>query len=198
MTGSLDPLSTEQVTQLLKAWRGGEQSALEKLGPLVQRELHRLAHRYMARETPGHTLQTTALVNEVYLRLVNVNEVSWQDRAHFFAISARMMRRILTDFARSRNYPRRGGKAAKVSLDEALMVSGQQDRDIIALDDALREMTTLYARQSQVVEMRFYGGLTVEETADVLKVSPETVKRDWKFARVWLLRAMKGEPRDAS
>lgn len=198
MTGSLDPVSTERVTQLLKAWRGGEQRALEKLGPLVQRELHRLAHRYMARENPDHTLQTTALVNEVYLRLVNVHEVSWQDRAHFFAIAARMMRRILTDFARSRNYPRRGGKAVKVSLDEALMVSTQQDRDIIALDDALSKMTTLYARQSQVVEMRFYGGLTVEETADVLKVSPETVKRDWKFARVWLLRAMSGEPRDAA
>jgi RNA polymerase sigma-70 factor, ECF subfamily len=191
-----DRQSTGEVTQLLKAWSGGEKAALEKLSPLVERELHRLAHRYMAREKPGHTLQTTALVNEVYLRLVNVPEVSWQDRAHFFAISARMMRRILTDFARSRNYLKRGGDAVQVSLDEALVVSAGRDRDIVALDDALSQLSVLYARQSQVVELRFYGGLGVEETAEVLKISPETVKRDWKFARAWLLHEMKGELQD--
>jgi RNA polymerase sigma factor (TIGR02999 family) len=198
MNDSLDRHSTGEVTQLLKAWSGGEQEALERLSPLVERELHRLAHRYMAREKPGHTLQTTALVNEVYLRLVNVQEVSWQDRAHFFAISARMMRRILTDFARSRSYLKRGGDAMQVSFDEALVVSAGQDRDIVALDDALSKLGVLYQRQSQVVELRFYGGLTVEEAAEVLKISPETVKRDWKFARSWLLREMNGELPDGS
>ena len=198
MNDSLDRHSTGEVTQLLKAWSGGEQAALEKLSPLVDRELHRLAHRYMSREKPGHTLQTTALVNEVYLRLVNVQEVSWQDRAHFFAISARMMRRILTDFARSRSYLKRGGDAVQVSLDEALVVSAGQDRDIVVLDEALNRLAVLYGRQSQVVELRFYGGLSVEEAAEVLKISPETVKRDWKFARSWLLREMNGELPDGS
>ncbi|MGA2427720.1 MAG: sigma-70 family RNA polymerase sigma factor [Candidatus Acidiferrum sp.] len=196
MHRSSDRQSTGEVTELLKAWSGGEKAALEKLSPLVERELHRLAHQYMAREKPGHTLQTTALVNEVYLRLVNVPEVSWQDRAHFFAISARMMRRILTDFARSRKYLKRGGGAVQVSLDEALVVSSGRPRDIVALDDALSQLAVLYARQSQVVELRFYGGLGVEETAEVLKISPETVKRDWKFARAWLLHEMNGELRD--
>jgi RNA polymerase sigma factor (TIGR02999 family) len=185
--------STGEVTQLLKAWSGGEQTALEKLSPLVERELRRLAHHYMAREKPGHTLQTTALVNEVYLRLVNVHEVSWHDRAHFFAIAARMMRRILTDFARSRAYLKRGGDAVQVSLDEALVVSAEREREIVALDDALNKFGALYFRQCQVVELRFYGGLTVEEAAEVLRISPETVKRDWKFARSWLLREMNGE-----
>jgi RNA polymerase sigma-70 factor (ECF subfamily) len=198
MNGSSDHRSTGEVTQLLKAWSGGEQAALEKLVPLVERELHRLAHRLMAREKPGHTLQTTALVNEVYLRLVNVQEVTWQDRAHFFAIAARMMRRILTDFARSRRYQKRGGDAVQVPLDEALVVSPDRDRDILALDDALTQLAPLYARQSQVVELRFYGGLSVEETAEVLRISPKTVKRDWTFARAWLLRAMTGERRDGS
>jgi RNA polymerase sigma factor (TIGR02999 family) len=185
MHRSSDRQSTGEVTELLKAWSGGEKAALEKLSPLVERELHRLAHQYMAREKPGHTLQTTALVNEVYLRLVNVPEVSWQDRAHFFAISAR-----------SRKYLKRGGGAVQVSLDEALVVSSGRPRDIVALDDALSQLAVLYARQSQVVELRFYGGLGVEETAEVLKISPETVKRDWKFARAWLLHEMNGELRD--
>jgi RNA polymerase sigma factor (TIGR02999 family) len=198
MNGSLDRHATGEVTQLLKAWSGGEQAALEKLSPLVERELHRLAHRYMAREKPGHTLQTTALVNEVYLRLVKIDEVTWQDRAHFFAMSARMMRRILTDSARSRSYLKRGGDAVQVSLDEALVVSAERNREIVALDEALNQFAGLYGRQSHVVELRFYGGLSVEETAEVLKISPETVKRDWKFARAWLLREMNGERRDGS
>src|SRR5271155_509782 len=169
MNGPLDQESTGEITKLLRAWSGGERAALEKLSPLVERELRRLAHRFMAREKPGHTLQTTALVNEVYLRLVNVHEVTWQDRAHFFAISARMMRRILTDFARSRSQIKRGGDAVQVPLNEALMVSADQSREIVALDEALSKMATLYARQSQVVELRFYGGMSVEESAEVLK-----------------------------
>jgi RNA polymerase sigma-70 factor, ECF subfamily len=198
MNGSLGRHSTGEVTRLLKAWSGGERAALEELSPLVERELRRLAHRFMSREKPGHTLQTTALVNEVYLRLVNVQEVSWQDRAHFFAVAARMMRHILTDFARSRSYLKRGGDAVQVEMDESLMVSVEQGRDILALDDALTKLAKLYERQSQVVELRFYGGLGVEETAEVLKISPKTVKRDWKFARAWLLRAMNGELPDGT
>jgi RNA polymerase sigma factor (TIGR02999 family) len=144
----------------------------------------------MAGENPGHTLQTTALVNEVYLRLVDIQSVSWQDRAHFFAISARMMRRILTDFARSRRYQKRGGGAVQVTLDEALVVAPEKHADILALDQALTQFAALYPRQSQVVELRFFGGLEVEEAAEALKVSPETVKRDWRFAKTWLLRAL--------
>jgi RNA polymerase sigma-70 factor, ECF subfamily len=163
----------------------------------VETELHRLAHRYMARENPGHTLQTTALVNEVYLKLVNVQDMTWQDRAHFFAISARMMRHILTDFARSRHFQKRGGAAVHVTLDEALMASPQQDADIVALDDALRQLAAVDSRKSQVVELRFFGGLSVEETAEVLKISRETVMRDWKFAKVWLLRELSGKKTDS-
>jgi RNA polymerase sigma factor (TIGR02999 family) len=150
----------------------------------------------MARENPGHTLQTTALVNEVYLRLVDIHGVSWQDRAHFFAISARLMRRILTDFARSRHYQKRGAGAVQVSLDESLLVTPQKDADIMALDAALTDFAVLYPRQSQVVELRFFGGLEVEEAAEALKVSPVTVKRDWRFAKAWLLRAINGEKGD--
>jgi RNA polymerase sigma factor (TIGR02999 family) len=149
----------------------------------VESELHRLAHKYMRREGPGKTLQTTALVNEVYLRLIDIQDVSWQNRAHFFAVSAKMMRRILTDFARSRQYQKRGGGAVQVTWDEALEVSQQPDADIVALDDALNEL-------AQVVELRFFGGLSVGETAEVLKVSQQTVLRDWKFAKVWLMRAL--------
>jgi RNA polymerase sigma factor (TIGR02999 family) len=182
-----------EVTQLLKAWGSGDDKALEQLTPVVENELHRMAHRCMAGERPGHMLQTTALVNEVYLRLVDVHAVDWQDRAHFFAISARMMRRILTDFARSRNYQKRGAGAVEVSFDEALIVSPEKDTDIMALDDALTEFAVLYPRQSQVVELRFFGGLEVPEAAEALKISPETVKRDWRFAKAWLLRAMSEE-----
>jgi RNA polymerase sigma factor (TIGR02999 family) len=149
-----------------------------------------MAHRCMARENPGHTLQTTALVNEVYLRLVDVHAVNWQDRAHFFAISARMMRRILTDFARSRRYQKRGGGRVQVTLDEALVVAPEKQADIMALDQVLTQFAALYPRQSQVVELRFYGGLDIQEAAEALKISPETVKRDWRFAKSWLLRAL--------
>jgi len=193
MQGSSEVPSKVEVTQLLKAWGGGDDQALERLTPVVQSELHRMAHRCMARENPGHTLQTTALVNEVYLRLVDVHAVSWQDRAHFFAISARMMRRILTDFARSRRYQKRGGRAVQVTLDEALVVAPEKHADIMALDQALTQFAALYPRQSQVVELRFYGGLDVAEAAEALKISPETIKRDWRFAKTWLLRAMSGE-----
>ncbi|MGA2354788.1 MAG: sigma-70 family RNA polymerase sigma factor [Terriglobales bacterium] len=192
MPGSESPSKLE-VTQLLKAWGTGDDKALDQLTPVVQQELHRLAHRCMSRERPGHTLQTTALVNEVYIRLVDVNAVEWQDRAHFFAISARMMRRILTDFARSRNYQKRGAGAVQVSFDEALIVTPEKDGDIMALDEALTEFAVLYPRQSQVVELRFFGGLEVKETAEALKISPETVKRDWRFAKAWLRRALSGE-----
>jgi RNA polymerase sigma factor (TIGR02999 family) len=193
VTGPHDAISKVEVTQLLRAWSSGDDRALDKLTPLVEGELHRLAHRYMARENPGHTLQTTALVNEVYLKLVNVQDMTWQDRAHFFAISARMMRHILTDFARSRQFQKRGGAALHVTLDEALMVSPEQDADIVALDDALGQLAALDPRKSQVVELRFFGGLSAEETAEVLKVSRETVLRDWKFAKVWLLRELNGD-----
>jgi RNA polymerase sigma factor (TIGR02999 family) len=193
MPGFSENPSQLEVTQLLKAWGTGDDKALDRLTPVVQQELHRLAHRCMSRERPGHTLQTTALVNEVYLRLVDVNAVEWQDRAHFFAISARMMRRILTDFARSRNYQKRGAGAVQVSFDEALVVTPEKDGDIMALDEALTEFAVLYPRQSQVVELRFFGGLEVKESAEALKISPETVKRDWRFAKAWLRRALAGE-----
>jgi RNA polymerase sigma factor (TIGR02999 family) len=185
-----------EVTQLLKAWGQGDDGALGRLIPLVQNELHRLARRYMSREQPDHTLQTTALVNEVYLRLVDMPQMSWQDRAHFFAISARMMRRILTDFARSRNYQKRGGTALHVSFDEALAVSQEQDAKIVAIDDALSQLAALDSRKSQVVELRFFGGLSEVEIAEVLKVSPETVRRDWRFAKSWLHRVLSGEKDD--
>jgi RNA polymerase sigma factor (TIGR02999 family) len=192
------PPSSLDITHLLKAWGQGDEHALSRLVPLVEAELHRLAHRYMSREKPDHTLQTTGLVNEVYLRLVDIAQVSWQDRAHFFAISARMMRRILTDFARSRNYQKRGGAALHVSFDEALAVSKEQDAEIVAVDEALVALAAVDVRKSQVVELRFFGGLSVEETAEVLKVSPETVKRDWRFAKAWLYQALRQEKDDAS
>ena len=182
--------SREEVTGLLQAWSGGDQGALEKLIPLVYAELHRLAKRYMARERPDHALQTTALVHEVYLRLVDCKQATWQDRAHFFAVSAQLMRRILVDFARARRYIKRGGKAHKVSLDEALVASPERGANFVAVDDALNALAAFDARKSRVVELRFFGGLSVDETAEVLKVSPETVMRDWKLAKVWLLRAL--------
>jgi RNA polymerase sigma factor (TIGR02999 family) len=190
MQGSSEVPSKVEVTQLLKAWGNGDDKALALLTPVVENELHRMAHRCMAGENPGHTLQTTALVNEVYLRLVDVHAVNWQDRAHFFAISARMMRRILTDFARARHYQKRGGGAVQVTLDEALIVAPERQADIMALDQVLTQLAALYPRQSQVVELRFYGGLDVQEVAEALKISPETVKRDWRFAKSWLLRAL--------
>jgi RNA polymerase sigma factor (TIGR02999 family) len=179
------------VTDLLVAWGHGDAAALAQLMPLVHDELHRLARREMRGERPGHTLQTTALVNEAYMRLIDVRRVEWQDRAHFFALSARIMRRILVDHARSRNYIKRGGGTRQVSLNEALVVSETCNDDLVALDDALQALAAVDARKSQVVEMRFFGGLTVEETAEALHVSPETVMRDWQFAKVWLLRALR-------
>jgi RNA polymerase sigma factor (TIGR02999 family) len=158
--------------------------------PLVYKELHRLAHRYMAGEQPGQTLQTTALVHEVYLRLVDVKSVDWQDRAHFYGLCARMMRRILVDFARSRSYQKRGGGAAHVQLEEALTVSADHGSELLEVDDALQRLSAVDSRKSQVVEMRFFGGLTVEETAVALKVSPETVMRDWRLAKAWLTREL--------
>ena len=186
------------ITQLLRAWSEGDDVALEKLTPVVENELHRIAHRCMAREKPGHTLQSAALVNEAYLRLVDIQAVSWQDRTHFFAMCARLMRRILTDYARSRNYQKRGGGAVHLSLDEGLLVTSEKQTNILALDEALTQFAILYPRQSQVVELRFFGGLEVTEVANVLKTSAVTVKRDWKFAKAWLLRALSGEVRDGS
>jgi RNA polymerase sigma-70 factor, ECF subfamily len=183
--------SPQEVTGLLLAWSEGEQAAFEKLVPLVYAELRRLAHRYMGRERPGHSLQTTALVNEAYLRLIDARRVRWQNRAHFFAVSAQLMRRILVDFARSRQYLKRGGDAQKVSLDEALVVSKEPGRDLVALDDALKALAVIDERKSQVVDLRFFGGLSVAETAEVLKVSPDTVLRDWRLAKVWLAREMR-------
>src|SRR5262245_31753611 len=185
-------LSREEVTQLLLAWRQGEQVALEKLVPLVHKELRRLAHRYMSGEREGHTLQTTALVNEAYLRLVDSSQVQWQNRAHFLAIAAQLMRRVLVDFARTRNYQKRGGEILKVEFDEAWMGStGRGGELVVALDDALEELAKLDPRKSQVVEMRFFGGLSATETAEVLKISEDTVLRDWKLAKTWLLRELK-------
>ena len=178
------------VTQLLVAWSQGDEQALEQLMPLVYQELRRLAKRYMAREYPGQTLQATALVHEAYLRLIEQRLMNWQNRAHFYAISAQMMRRILVDRARARHYEKRGGEICRMSLDEALVVGHEKEPNLVALDDALKSLAVLDPRKSQVVEMRYFGGLSVEESAGVLKVSVDTVMRDWKLAKVWLLREL--------
>jgi RNA polymerase sigma factor (TIGR02999 family) len=183
--------SPEEVTQLLLAWSDGDQAALDKLVPLVYEELHRLAHRYISRERPGHTLQTTALAHEAYLRLVNAKSVRWQNRAHFFAVAARLMRRILVDLARARHDLKRGG-GQQFSLDEVLVVSPERGADLLALDEALDGLAALNPRQSQVVELRYFGGLTEDEVAEVLKVSPRTVRSDWSLARAWLYRELSG------
>lgn len=180
--------SPHEITQLLRAWSDGDRDALEKLSPLVYKELHRLAKHYMAGERSGHTLQTTALVNEAYLRLIDWKNVHWQNRAHFFAVSAQLMRRILVDFARSHRQAKRGGDTRQVSLDEALVVSYDRSADLVALDDALNALAEIDPRKSQIVELRFFGGLSVDETAEVLSVSPRTVLQDWAMAKVWLLR----------
>jgi RNA polymerase sigma factor (TIGR02999 family) len=201
MPAFYEPPSKTAVTQLLKAWSEGDGVALEQLTPVVEDELRRMAHRCMARENPGHILQSAALVNEVYLRLVDIQTVSWQDRTHFFAMCARLMRRVLTDYARSRNYQKRGGGVVHhslESLDEGLLVTSEKQSDIMALDEALTQFALLYPRQSQVVELRFFGGLGADEVAESLKISAVTVKRDWKFAKAWLLRAISGEVRDGS
>lgn len=182
--------SPQELTQLLVAWSNGEKDALDQLIPLVYSELHRLAHRHMARENRGHPLQSTALVHEAYQRLVNLKDVNWQNRAHFFAVSAQVMRRILVDYARSRRYSKRGGEWRHVPLNEAVAVFPNRRTDIVALDDALRTLADIDPRKARVVEMRFFGGLSVNETAEVLDVSPETVLRDWRLAKVWLLREL--------
>ena len=183
----------EAITEILLAWGDGDQSALERLTPIVYAELRRRAHHYMNRERGGHTLQTTALVNEVFLKLIDSSRVRWQNRAHFFAVSAQLMRRILVDFARSRRYQKRGGAAQRISLDDAPLVSLARGGDLIALDDALTALAAIDKRKSEVVELRFFGGLSVEETAEALKVSGDTVMRDWRLAKAWLLRELNNE-----
>jgi RNA polymerase sigma factor (TIGR02999 family) len=175
-----------EITNLLARWSDGDRAALDKLFPLVFGELRRLAHRYMRREKPGHMLQTTALVNEAYLRLVDQRNVRWQNRAHFFAIASQMMRRILVDHARSRRYDKRGGGVLKISLEEAAVISMERARELVALDDALMALEKIDPRRSRVVEMRFFGGLDNDEIAEVLKIHPNTVTRDWNLARAWL------------
>jgi RNA polymerase sigma factor (TIGR02999 family) len=182
--------SPQDVTQLLLDWSVGNQAALDKLTPLVYEELHRLAHRHMNRERRDHTLQTSALVNEAYLRLINQRDVQWQNRAHFFSIASRLMRRILVDHARAHHYAKRGGGAIHVSLDEAAVVSQERAAELVSLDEALTSLAAIDQRKSQVVELRFFGGMSVDETAEALGVSPITVKRDWSTAKAWLYRAI--------
>ncbi len=187
-----------EITELLQAWRQGDERALEKLTPQVYRELHRAAKRCMERERDGHTLQTTALINELYLRLSDLKPIDWQNRAHFFALCARQMRRILTDQARARQSHKRGGGAQLVSLDVDLVGTPEASANLVAVDDALNRLAKVDERKSQVVEMRFFGGLSVDETAEVLRVSPETVMRDWKLAKAWLHRELSGEKLDGA
>lgn len=184
-----------EVSRLLRAWSDGDRGALDRLTPIVNDELRRLARRYMKRERPGHSLQATALVNEAYLRLVDYKGMQWQNRAHFFAVSAQLMRRILVERARRHNL-KRGGGVPHVSLEEATVVRGDRPEDLVALDDAMNGLARLDPRKAQVVEMRFFGGLSVEETAEVLKVSPVTVMRDWSTAKAWLYRELTGETGD--
>lgn len=188
---ALIPDQSTNVTALLLRWGQGDEAALERLAPFVQQELHRIARRCMAGERAGHSLQATALINEAYVRLIDGHDVAWQDRAHFFAVAARVMRRILVDHARARQSQKRGGLAAKITFDEALTVASEPAHDFVALDDALGALAAFSERQSRAVELRFFGGLTVEETASVLQVSRETVMRDWRLAKAWLQREMR-------
>jgi len=183
-------MPAHDVTALLLDWTRGDEAAVQRLLPLVHDELRRLAHRHMAGERPNHLLQATALVNEVYLRLVDIQRVQWQDRAHFFAMAARLMRRVLVDFARAQKNQKRGGDFQRVTFDRDLPVASETPDDLLAIDEALTRLAGQYERKSQVVELRFFGGLSVEETAEALKISPETVLRDWKFAKSWLLREL--------
>jgi RNA polymerase sigma factor (TIGR02999 family) len=187
------PASQDDITRLLLAWGAGDQAALDELMPLVYTELRKLARRFMRNQPPDHTLQTTALVNEAYLRLIDSSRVNWQNRTHFFAISAQLMRRILVDFARRRNSLKRGGEVQKVELDEALVMPLEQKTDLVALDDALKILAEMNPRQSEVVELRYFGGLSEEEIAEHLKISVRTVRRDWSVARAWLFRRMRDE-----
>jgi len=188
--------SPGHVTELLRAWSDGNDAALEELMPLMEAELRRLARSYMGRERRGHTLQATALVNEAFVKLIGAREIRWQDRAHFLGICARLMRRVLVDYARRRGFYKRGGGAQRVTLDEALLTTPEPAFDVVALDRALEALERSDPRKSRIVELRFFGGLSVEETAEVLKVSNDTVKRDWRLAKLWLLRELEGEDRD--
>ncbi len=189
---------SKQITQLLQAWSDGDKTALDRLAPLVYGELHRLAKLYLRGERAGHLLQTTALINEAYLRLIDWQSVEWKNREHFLGIAAQMMRRVLVDFARARQYAKRGGNAHQVSLTEAEAVLIDRDAEMIKLDDALKSLAELSPRQCQVVELRFFGGLSVDETAEVLNISPRTVMRDWDLARAWLYRELRGVDDDES
>ncbi len=182
--------SSPQVTALLHAWREGDQAALDKLTPIVYSELHRIAHRYMVRERADHTLQTSALVNEAYLRLVDARTVDWKNRAHFFAVSSTLMRRILVDLARSRTSQKKGGNVPKVQLDEGVVSARHRMEDLLALDESLTALEEFDARKAKVVELHFFGGLSPEETAEVLGISPDTVFRDWRLAKAWLQKRM--------
>jgi RNA polymerase sigma factor (TIGR02999 family) len=182
--------SPQEVTQLLIDWSNGDQNAFERLLPLVYNELRKLAGRYLARERQNHTLQSTALVHEAYLRLIDQNRVQWRNRAQFFGVASQMIRRILVDHARSHHAAKRGSGALKLSLDEAVAVPGGKDLDLVALDDALRSLAEMDEQQARIVELRFFGGLSIEETAEVLNISPATVKRDWASAKAWLYRDM--------
>ncbi|HMV52052.1 MAG TPA: sigma-70 family RNA polymerase sigma factor [Blastocatellia bacterium] len=186
-----DPI--KEVTQLLRAWTRGEEGAKEELYQLVYDELRRLAHRYMSRENPGNTLQTTALVNDAYLKLADTKNLNWQNRAHFFAVSANIMRHILVDHARANRAERRGGDAQQVGLEDIIEIPQPLHKDVLALNDALDQLAKVDERKSQVVELRYFGGLSVEETAEVLKVSADTVMRDWRLAKAWLLRELSGD-----
>jgi RNA polymerase sigma-70 factor, ECF subfamily len=190
-------ISSREVTRLLLDWNDGDQEALDKLMPLVYDELHHLADRYLRRERPDHTIQATALVNEAFIKLIEQKEVQWQNRAHFFGIAAQLMRRILVDHARARYAAKRGGEGYKLSLNEAIGLPERKDLDLVALDDALNSLASKDERKSRIVELRFFGGLTIEETAEVLGISPDTVKRDWRMARAWLYSEISKENCDA-
>jgi RNA polymerase sigma factor (TIGR02999 family) len=189
--GNLKP--PEEITELLQAWSKGEQAAFDQLAPIVYAELRRLARRYMAKERPGHTLQPTALVHEVYMRLTDFRDLTWKNRVHFFAISSQVMRHVLVDFARSRERRKRGGSARRLSLDECANLAADHDAALLALDDALNALASEDARKCRVVELKFFGGLSTSEIAESLRVSEETVLRDWKLAKLWLLREMSAE-----
>ena len=186
----MDAPGPHELTQLLVAWSDGDEAALDRLAPLVNAELHRLAKRYMSREREDHLLQTSALINEAYLRLINWKDVRWQNRAHFFGVAAQMMRRILVDFARQRPRVEKEIEAHHISLDEAMTVTNEKDMDLVALDEALKSLGKVDERKSKIVELRFFGGLSVDETAEVLKVAPVTVMREWNKAKAWLYREL--------
>ncbi|MDQ5835995.1 MAG: sigma-70 family RNA polymerase sigma factor [Acidobacteriota bacterium] len=186
------PRSSE-ITRLLLAWSDGDRAALERLMPLVERELHRIARHYMRLENPGHILQTTAVVNEAYLKLIDQRSVRWQNRAHFFGLAATMMRRVLSNYARDRQRDKRGGRAVQVSLSEVATVSAEKSAELIALDEALQKLVEVDERKARVVELRYFGGLSVEETAEVLGISTATVNRDWDMAKAWLAKKIRDD-----